>query len=205
MLNSKKEVVHFKFEPLNPFSISSSNFESINGNKFALDHNNSMWLATSSGLNKINDDNTVRRYFKSNTNNLLLSENILSVHYDNNGKLLIGTDEGLNYYDIDKKIFNKVKKLEGKPILGIKEQNDKILILTNSNIHSFLDGDLKDVGSNNNFATSIQSDQTSVLTKYGSVRTGTPNKNDLCKTNMFANMFVSLCLLGKEVLPFKAR
>ena len=65
-LNSKKEVVHFKFEPLNPFSISSSNFESINGNKFALDHNNSMWLATSSGLNKINDDNTVRRYFKSN-------------------------------------------------------------------------------------------------------------------------------------------
>ena len=175
-LNSKKEVVHFKFEPLNPFSISSSNFESINGNKFALDHNNSMWLATSSGLNKINDDNTVRRYFKSNTNNLLLSENILSVHYDNNGKLLIGTDEGLNYYDIDKKIFNKVKKLEGKPILGIKEHNDKILILTNSKIHSFLDGDLKDVGSNNNFATSIQSDQTSVLWTKGKSEINTNGK-----------------------------
>ena len=86
-----------------------------------------MWLATSSGLNKINDDNTVSRYFKSNTNNLLLSENIL-IHYDNNG-VLIGTDEGLNYL-ISIKIGLQVKKLEGKPILGIKKQNDKILFLT---------------------------------------------------------------------------
>jgi len=60
-LNKNKDLIWHKFEPLNPFSISSSNFESKNGNKFAVDSNGNVWLATSSGLNKIQKDNSVRQ------------------------------------------------------------------------------------------------------------------------------------------------
>ena len=106
-LNKNKELIRFRFEPLDPFSISSSNFESINGSKFALDSNSNIWLATSSGLNKIKKDNSVRRYFRSNTDNELLSDNILSLYFLDSGTLLIGTDRGLNYYDIKNELFPK--------------------------------------------------------------------------------------------------
>jgi Predicted periplasmic ligand-binding sensor domain len=109
-LNNDKELISYKFEPLNPFSISSSNFESINGNKFALDSNGNIWLATLSGLNKIQKDNSVRRYFRSNTNNALLSENILSLYFLDSGTLFIGTDKGLNYYDINNEKFTSEQK-----------------------------------------------------------------------------------------------
>ena len=72
-LSGKKELISYKFEPLNPFSISSSNFESINGEKFAADKDGNIWLATSSGLNLLKSNNSARRFFKSNTNNTLLS------------------------------------------------------------------------------------------------------------------------------------
>ena len=94
-LNNNKELINYKFEPLNPFSISSSNFESSIGNKFAYDSNGNVWLATSSGLNKIQKDNSVRRYFRSNTENELLSDNILSLYFLDGGTLLIGTDLSL--------------------------------------------------------------------------------------------------------------
>ena len=108
-LNNNKKLISYKFEPLNPFSISSSNFESINGSKFALDSNSNIWLATSSGLNKIQKDNSVRRYFRSNTDNVLLSENVLSLYYLDSGNLFIGTDKGLNYYDFSN-VLNFIKK-----------------------------------------------------------------------------------------------
>ena len=134
-LNENKKLIRYKFEPLNPFSISSSSFESINGNKFASDSNNNIWLATSSGLNKIQKDNSVRRYFRSNTNNILLSENILSLHFIDNEILLIGTDKGLNYFNIDSEKFSTEPKLKNKSIINITEIDKEILFFTNSNIY----------------------------------------------------------------------
>ena len=117
-LDKNKILASFKFEPLNPFSISSSNFESINGNKFAKDSSGSVWLATSSGLNQILSDNSVRRYFKSNTDDQLLSENIISLHLTSDDVLLVGTNSGLNYYSLEEKSFLKKVDLVGKSIQG---------------------------------------------------------------------------------------
>ena len=136
-LTNDKKLIRYKFEPLNPFSISSSNFESINGNKFAIDSSENIWLATSSGLNKIQKDGSVRRYFKSNTNNILLSENILSLKITENEKLLIGTDRGLNYFNIKSEEFSTEPKLKNKPITNISETGEMILLFSNSNIYKY--------------------------------------------------------------------
>ena len=88
-LSKNKKLTRYKFEPLNPFSISSSNFESISGSKFSADQDGNIWLATSSGLNQIQSDNSVKRFFKSNTNNTLLSEKILTLYYSNSNILFV--------------------------------------------------------------------------------------------------------------------
>ncbi|MEC7872555.1 MAG: hypothetical protein VX547_05710, partial [Candidatus Neomarinimicrobiota bacterium] len=151
-LNKNKELIRYRFEPLNPFSISSSNFESVNGNKFALDSNGNIWLATSSGLNKIKNDNSVRRYFRSNTDNALLSENILSLYFVNNGTLLIGTDKGLNYFDINNEKFSSEPQLKNKSINNIIELDGEILFFTNTNIYKQSNNSLVLYKSNNIFS-----------------------------------------------------
>ncbi len=161
-LNKNKELIRYRFEPLNPFSISSSNFESVNGNKFALDSNGNIWLATSSGLNKIKNDNSVRRYFRSNTDNALLSENILSLYFVNNGTLLIGTDKGLNYFDINNEKFSSEPQLKNKSINNIIELDGEILFFTNTNIYKQSNNSLVLYKSNNIFSN-VNSDGKSNL------------------------------------------
>ena len=133
-LSNNKELIRYKFEPLNPFSISSSNFESINGEKFAADRIGNIWLATSSGLNQLQSNNSVRRFFKSNTDNILLSENILSLYYSQSNILLVGTDKGLNYYDLNNEQFTVEPKLKNIAIFGIDQVGGNIFIFTDSGI-----------------------------------------------------------------------
>ena len=133
-LSEDKELVRYKFEPLNPFSISSSNFESMNGEKFAADSDGNIWLATSSGLNQLQSNNSVKRFFRSNTNNILLSENILSVYYSESNILLIGTDKGLNYLDLSNEEFSADPMLKNMSIFGIDKVDKDIFIFTDSGI-----------------------------------------------------------------------
>ena len=134
-LSKNQELTRFKFEPLDPFSISSSSFESIIGSKFSYDSNDDLWLATPSGLNKIQKNNSVRRYFRSNTDNALLSENILCVYYLKSGTLLIGTDKGLNYFDLDSETFSSESKLNNISIINIDEVDGLILFFTDAGIY----------------------------------------------------------------------
>ena len=133
-LSKNKKLNRYKFEPLNPFSISSSNFESINGNTFAADQDGNIWLATSSGLNQIQLDNSVKRFFKSNTDNILLSEKILTLYYSNSNILFVGTEKGLNYYNLDTEKFTVEPKLKNVAIFGIDKIDGNIFIFTSSGI-----------------------------------------------------------------------
>ena len=68
--DSSKTLHHYRFDPLNPFSISTSEFKSQVGIKFASDSAGKIWLATDKGLCSIDKEtNFVSRYFKSNTYN----------------------------------------------------------------------------------------------------------------------------------------
>ena len=167
-LTKNKDLVRFKFEPLDPFSISSSNFESINGNKFSYDINGDVWLATPSGLNKIQKNNSVRRYFRSNTDNTLLSENILCVYYLNGGTLLIGTDKGLNYLNLDSEKFSAESRLKNASIINIDEVNGNILFFTNIGIYKKSNESVVLLNKTNIFSNVNSNDRTSLFWKKGS-------------------------------------
>ena len=169
-LSKNRELTRFKFEPLDPFSISSSNFESTIGNKFAHDSNGNVWLATSSGLNKIQKDNSVRRYFRSNTENELLSDNILSLYFLDGGTLLIGTDMGLNYYDFNDGKFSSESKLKNKSIINIKELNGEILFFTNTGIYKKSDKSITLHKSINFYSDVNFDDQINLFWKKGSAK-----------------------------------
>jgi len=169
-LTKNKELVRYKFEPLNPFSISSSNFESINGDKFAADKNGNVWLATSSGLNQLQSNNSVRRFFKSNTDNILLSENILSLYYSESNVLLVGTEKGLNYYDLSNEIFTTEPKLKNIAIFSIDEINGNIFIFTDSGIYKKNGNTIDLFKSSNNLRRVTANGQELLFWKKGSER-----------------------------------
>lgn len=167
-LSKNKKLTRYKFEPLNPFSISSSNFESIDGSKFSADQDGNIWLATSSGLNKLQSDNSVKRFFKSNTNNALLSEKILTLYYSNSNILLVGTEKGLNYYNIDTEKFTVEPKLKNIAIFGIDKIDGNIFIFTSSGIFKKTADSIDLFMSSNVFGTVIANQGDLLFWKKGS-------------------------------------
>ena len=129
-----KELHHYKFDPLNPFSISTSEFKSRIGVKFASDDSGKMWLATSKGLCSIDKNtNFVSRYFESNTNNKLLSDKINSIFYYDE-KLYIGTDNGLNYLNLDNMEFSIEKKLNELSVLNFAVIDNDLIVFTKEKV-----------------------------------------------------------------------
>ena len=134
-LDKHNKLHHFKFDPLDPFSISTSNFKSIDGQKLSQDFNGNMWLATDKGLSFISGkNNSVRRYYKSNTQGKLLSDNINSVYVAGN-TLWIGTDKGLNYLAIESNDFLIEQALVGQPIINIQNTENGVLIFCANDIY----------------------------------------------------------------------
>jgi len=135
-LDQNKILHHYKFDPLNPFSIPTSEFESTDGVRFATDNNGKTWLATEKGLCSIDKStNFVSRYFRSNTNNELLSNKINSVYFEN-GVLYIGTEKGLNYLNIKDMVFTRENDLKNHNIFNIKKHNGALLVFSDKGIFS---------------------------------------------------------------------
>ena len=183
-LSENKELIRFKFEPLDPFSISSSSFESIYGNKFSYDSNGDVWLATPSGLNKIQKNNSVRRYFRSNTDNALLSENILCVYYLDSGTLMIGTDKGLNYFDIANEKFSTESKLKNKSIINIDEVNGELLFFTDTGIYKKSNKSVISYSKSNIFTNVNANNKTNLFWKKGSSKVSHNGKSIDLKNNV---------------------
>jgi len=207
-LDKNKSLVGYKFEPLNPFSISSSNFESTIGNKFAHDSNGNVWLATSSGLNKIQKDNSVRRFFRSNTDNELLSDNILSLYFLDGSTLLIGTDRGLNYYNINNGKFSSESKLKSKSIINIKNLKGEILFFTNTGIYKKSDKSINLYKSINFYSNINFDDQNNLFWKKGSSKILFNDKGiDLSEnvSDVFQSMNGFLISTSNGLLNFSSR
>ena len=93
-----------------------------------------MWLATSKGICSIDKKtNFVSRYFKSNTNNKLLSDKINSIFYYDK-KLYIGTDKGLNYLDLAKMEFSIEKKLNEVSIQNFDVIDNHLMVFTKERV-----------------------------------------------------------------------
>ena len=160
-LDAQKKLHHLRFDPLDPFTVSTSNFTSNTGNKFAYDIEGNVWLATNQGLNFIqSSDNTVKRFFRSNTDNLLLSDNVTAVFFDD-GVLYIGTDKGLNYLDLATGQFTIENNINNESVINIVKKDEEILLFLKENIYSI----------KNNVLTTYR-DNISVDSFLGNERTG---------------------------------
>ncbi len=135
-LDQNKTLHHYKFDPLNPFSIPTSEFEFTDGVRFATDNDGKTWLATEKGLCSIDKNtNFVSRYFRSNTNNKLLSDKINSLFFEN-GVLYIGTEKGLNYLSVKDMAFTSENDLKNYKIYNIIKDDDTLLVVTDRGIFS---------------------------------------------------------------------
>ena len=59
----------------------------------------------------------------------------MCVYYLNTGTLLIGTDRGLNYLDVNSEKFSVESKLKNSSIINIDEINGEILFFTDKGIY----------------------------------------------------------------------
>jgi len=103
------------------------------------DHYGNIWAGTySEGLNMIDEKNNKTIRFKSKPGDIesLSSNSITVIFEDHLGILWIGTSDGLNKFDLTKKICKRYYRDSGLPsneIMGIKEDNSGNLWISTTN------------------------------------------------------------------------
>ena len=108
LINKDKQIdQHFRFDPLSPLSISSSNFLNANKNKIILSDSLNVFLATQNGFNVYNRKlKTFRRYFKGDQTKLSTNL-IVGVQYFKNKVLIASENEVVIFYPGSSK-FEKI-------------------------------------------------------------------------------------------------
>ena len=112
VLNSSLEnQFNLKYDPLNPTTLSSSNFDYSNKNNLIDFGEERIFIGTPNGFNVFNrSQKTVKRYIKQRSSSLL-SNNIKSIVRISNKELFVATDNGIN-------IFSELSEKFEKKILG---------------------------------------------------------------------------------------
>jgi len=93
-----KEVVRYLFDPLDPFSLSSSKFSEIQKKPIAIS-GDVLWIGTTNGLNKTNMKTGQTKRLYSGKTDLVKSDTVTSVVVVND-ILYVGTTEGLGVSDL---------------------------------------------------------------------------------------------------------
>ena len=138
-----KETKSFKnylFDPLDPFSLSSSKFSSHQAKPVAIEGDN-LWVGTMNGLNKTNQKTNQAKRLYSKKTNYVKSDTITAVLFIND-VLFVGTTEGLGLYtETNNKLAETTQlgEFESQHILNlfyIKETNS-VGIVSKKNIGVF--------------------------------------------------------------------
>ena len=139
-----KEVLSYQFDPLDPFSLSSSRFSENQTTPLAT-HNEFLWVGTTNGLNKTNTKTGQTKRLYSGKTDLVKADTVTSVLVVED-RLYVGTAGGLGISDLS--FGGSVKKNIGTAdtsyivaLFEIKEKGavavvlkNKIIILKNDNI-----------------------------------------------------------------------
>ena len=130
---------HFTFDPLNPLSISSSNFLNNDKSKIILSDSISVYLATNNGFNIYNKQlKTFKRYFKGNQTKMS-SNLIIGLQYFNN-KIFIASENEVVVFNKESSKFEKIFSSKNKihsfisinesipPILSTSEKDFQLVL-----------------------------------------------------------------------------
>ncbi|HVX51838.1 MAG TPA: response regulator, partial [Chitinophagaceae bacterium] len=135
---AKDKFIHYRYDAKNPNSLSSDKiyclFQDVKGR---------LWISTEGGgLNMFDQtNNRFVRYLHDDHKNSI-SDNVLqTICGDSDGKLWIGTNTGLNYFDPDKNVFKVYTTADGLPnnmIFGIlQDDGGNMWIGTNKGLSKF--------------------------------------------------------------------
>ena len=139
VLNIDKEIEkNLIYDPLNPLTLSSSNFDLNNNNLIDFFEDNSIYIGTPNGFNVFNkSQKNIKRYFKQRSSSLL-SNNINSVMRISETELLVVTDNGINIFNTSSKKFDKRLIAKGKNISHVFNiSSDKYCFISEGKLYSF--------------------------------------------------------------------
>ena len=125
---------NYSFDPLNPFSISTSNLGDQSETSILTIDDKFTYISTSNGFNVFNNkQGTFKRFYKGKKTSLT-SNKIIGIQAVNEGIIIISPNE-LVYYDPDKKIFSLLYSSSSEIINFNKlDQNNFILRTDEKNV-----------------------------------------------------------------------
>ena len=127
-------IANYTFDPLNPFSISTSNLGSQSETSILTIDDKFTYIATSNGFNIFNNkQGTFKRYYKGKKTSLT-SNKIVGIQAVNQAIIIISPNE-LVYYDTDKKTFSLLYSSSSEILNFNKlDQNNFILRTDEKNV-----------------------------------------------------------------------
>ena len=140
--SSHERLFNLKYDPLNPTTLSSSNFDYNNKKNLVDFGEEKIFIGTPNGLNVFNrSQKTVKRHIKQRSSSLL-SNNIKSIIRLSNKEILVATDNGINIFNelsekFDKKIFAKGKNID---LISEIDKNSYVII-SEGNLYTYSSSD----------------------------------------------------------------
>ena len=140
--SSHERLFNLKYDPLNPTTLSSSNFDYNNKKNLVDFGEEKIFIGTPNGLNVFNrSQKTVKRHIKHRSSSLL-SNNIKSIIRLSNKEILVATDNGINIFNelsekFDKKIFAKGKNID---LISEIDKNSYVII-SEGNLYTYSSSD----------------------------------------------------------------
>ena len=134
---NKKIIKNYLFDPRNPLSISSSNFEFDQKDIILLTNNfndSSLWVGTNNGLNKIDLKTQSNKRFYYQKNKISIPSNEITDLYELDTTIIVGTKLGLIQINKNNNSLFEIDLLNGQHIIDIYNINNIIIIHTNEGI-----------------------------------------------------------------------
>ncbi len=123
-----KETNFYQFDPLDPFSLSSSRFSDLQTNPITKEKDH-LWIGTTNGLNQVNIKTGQIKRFYSGKTDLVKADSISSVLATERG-LYIGTTEGLTFMGSDQSAnIKEITKRHVFALFEIKEEGLVVVVL----------------------------------------------------------------------------
>ena len=136
-VENKKNIKNYLFDPRNPLSISSSNFEFDQKDIILLTNNfkdSSLWVGTSNGLNKIDLKTQSNKRFYYQKNKISIPSNEITDLYELDTTIIVGTKLGLIQINKKNNSLIEIDLLNEQHIIDIFNINNSIIIHTDEGI-----------------------------------------------------------------------
>ena len=139
-----KEITRYRFDPLDPFSLSSSRFSEKQTSPIVVD-GETIWVGTTNGLNKIDIKTGQTKRLYSGKTSLVKGDTITSVLVSGD-RLFVGSTDGLGISDIAfgeglNKNLGKSKSSYIRAIFEI-EETEQVCVVSAGSVEIFKKGDI---------------------------------------------------------------